>query len=814
VRSSKHPYISSTLRNDYFYNEDAARETSEVLVTEGVTDCISAMQAGIPCISPVTTRFRKQDLPKLLALVQPGARVVICNDSEASGAGEAGALETADALTSAGRHVHLITLPRAAGIDKVDLNDYLKAHTGDEFRELMAQAPSYPHYLLDSIPSDTRKADLEHRLVPVLKAAAICGPLVQEDLLDEITRRFGTKRRPLQVLLRQHTPAAPPSPPQPRDESEERPGASRQDPELPLEPLRGEIHEEIDFYYIRYQETTERISSFTLEPTECIQGDDGEYIKADLLTIRGERFHGVVFPPSAWRTRRDFLGALPSPRLQWTGNDNNVQGLLQRLTNRNVPVRKGLSTLGYVELPDGPRWLAPGIVITPDGVRETDSVVYHAGQKPARLARSVRYVRSSHDEIRSIAQEVLPLLLELNEPNVLLPILAWFFAVPFRPRIKEKFGKFPILFVWGTQGSGKTSIIKDIFWPLAGVARHTNSFSATQTGFAMIRCLETTTSVPVFIDEYKPGDMPKHNVDRLLRLLRCVAGGETEERGRPDQSIVEYELNAPVCVAGESWPEDDKALKERSLPVTPSKNTVGVSRYRAAFNRLRSMDLNRLAVPYIQFALGRDTARELDDASAAARQLCAEVPHSDALPTRDRDNLDVMIFGLTMFEAFAGSLGVPLPELDVVAAVKQFVQNSLDAGSASKDAFDRFMEDLTAYALMGALEEGRHYAMVNGLLCIHLSTCYQVYLTERRRAGLEDKTNGLPALKRILREKQTHDGYVVEIDKRVYLGQHLVRAVALDLTKAPEALTINEFPITSQRQWGGSRQGDGARQDD
>jgi DNA primase len=812
VRSSKHPYISSTLHNDYFYNEDAAREASEVLVTEGVTDCISAMQAGIPCISPVTTRFRKQDLPKLLALVQPGARVVICNDSEASGAGEAGALETAGALTSAGRHVHLITLPRAAGIDKVDLNDFLKAHKAEALQELMAQAPSYPRFLLDRIPVETPMEDLERALAPVLKATAASGPLVQDGLLQAIAQRHKVKLRTLQALLRQHAPAKQPSTPEARDEPEESESVSSPDG-MPLDPLRGEIYEEPYYYYVQYEDTIQRISSFTLEPTECIQCDDGYYIKANVRTIRGHRFNDVVFPPTAWRTRYDFLDALPAPHLQWTGSNDNVQGLLQRLTSCDIPVRKGLSTLGYVEMPDGPRWLAPGVVIAQDGFRETDSVVYHAGKKPARLARSVRYLRSSPDELRAIAHEVLPLLLELNEPKVLLPILAWFFAVPFRPRIKEKVGKFPILFVWGTQGSGKTSIIKDIFWPLAGIARHTNPFSATQTDFAMIRCLETTTSVPVFIDEYKPGDMPKQKVDQLLRLLRRVAGGETEERGRPDQSIVEYELNAPVCVAGESWPEDDKALKERALPVTPSKNTVAVARYRTAFARLRCMELNRLAAPYIQFALGRDTARELDDASAVAKQICAEVPHSDALPTRDRDNLDVMIFGLTMFEAFAESLGVPLPELDVVAAVKQFVQTSLDAGSASKDAFDRFMEDLTAYALMGALEENRHYAMVNGLLCIHLSTCYQVYLTERRRAGLEDKTNGLPALKSILREKEAQDSYVVQIDKRVYLGQHFVRAVALDLTKAPEALTINEFPVTSQRTWGGARQDDGASQD-
>jgi DNA primase catalytic core len=802
LRSSKHPYISSTLRNDYFYNEDAARSAGELLVTEGITDCIAAMQAGIPCISPATTRFRDQDLPKLLALAKPGSRVVICNDSEESGAGEAGALETADALTNASRHVHLIKLPRASGIGKIDLNDYLKAHTADDLRALMAQAPSYPRYLLDRLPVDTPMEDLERQLAPVLKATAACGPLVQDALLRVIVQRHGVKLRTLQALLRQHAPVERVSAPQLRDAPDERSTTKRLDSTASLEPLRGEIQEALDFYYIQHKNTIERISSFTVEPTECIRGEDGEYIKADLLTIRGERFHGVTFPPSAWRTRRDFLSALPSPRLQWTGNDNNVQGLLQRLTGRDVPVRKGISTLGYIELPDGPRWLAPDIVITKDGFRETDSVVYHAGKKPARLARSVRYLRSSPDEVRAGAREILPLLLELNEPMVLLPILAWFFAVPFRPRIKEKLGRFPILFVWGTQGSGKTSIIKDVFWPLAGITRHTNPFSATQTDFAMIRCLETTNSVPVFIDEYKPSDMPKQSVDRLHRLLRRVAGGETEERGRPDQSIVEYELNAPVCMAGESWPEDDKALKERALPVTPSKHSVAHARYRAAFEQLSRIDLNLLATPYIQFALTRDTSVDLDSATAAARRICAEVPNAEMLAKRDRDNLDVMIFGLTMFEAFAESLGIPLPELDVITAVTQLVQLSLDAGSASKDAFDRFMEDLTAYALMGALEEGRHYAMVNGLLCIHLGTCYQVYLTERRRAGLEDKTNGLPALRRIIREKQTSDSYVVQMDKRVYLGKQFVRTIALDLTKVPEKLTIDEFPITGERTWG------------
>ena len=113
TRSDRHPYVSAVVANDTFYNEDSAGRAGELLITEGVTDCISAMQAGVACISPVTVRFRKKDHPKLVALTERASRVIICNDAELSGAGEAGALDTAQALHAAGRDVRRILWHRS-----------------------------------------------------------------------------------------------------------------------------------------------------------------------------------------------------------------------------------------------------------------------------------------------------------------------------------------------------------------------------------------------------------------------------------------------------------------------------------------------------------------------------------------------------------------------------------------------------------------------------------------------------------------------------------------------------------------------------
>jgi DNA primase catalytic core len=197
THSERHDYVSPTVRNDFFYNEDAARGADELLITEGVTDCISALQAGVPCISPVTTRFRKQDTPRLLELTRRTRRVVICNDSEASGAGEAGAKETAAALWTDGREVCLAAIPRPEGKDKIDVNELVASQGADALREVLAQAKPYPEYLLESIPKDAPKGDLDRLLEPVLASLAGCSTIRADAVLDAVTAKFGVRRRAL-----------------------------------------------------------------------------------------------------------------------------------------------------------------------------------------------------------------------------------------------------------------------------------------------------------------------------------------------------------------------------------------------------------------------------------------------------------------------------------------------------------------------------------------------------------------------------------------------------------------------------------------
>ncbi len=798
----KRPYISPAIHNGYIYNEDCLLDNPEqVLITEGVTDCIAAMQAGIPCISPVTTTFRKNDIKKLVRLAKRAQRVVICNDSEESGAGEQGALKTAQALHSDGCHVRIATLPRDPGVDKVDLNDFLRENTPEAFAAVLDDAKRLPDYLLDKIPADTSKMKLEPKLKPALEAIAATSRLERDGYLDVISKRFGLTRKTTQGLLADA-----------RNElatrqklAVSRYKSTESEKEGSEGPIKGEVRQGRSCYYIDQGDDQKIvISSFVIAPTERVQLEHGEVIIGDVVTDQGRVFKQVHFPPRAWHSKRNLIQMFPTADMQWTGTDDNVQGVLRLLTRQKVPIRKGTQTMGYHETGAGPRWVAPGFALGPDGPIENDDLVYlpNGSTFPPR----VRYPVAEESDWRAVAQEAFKALLNMNDPSVVLPVLGWFFAAPFKPRIMKILKHYPILWVWGTRESGKTSMLKEVFWRLAGVA-DTEPFSVTETEFAMLKLISSTNAVPVFLDEYRPDDMSPRRLNTLHRFLRRIYGGEVEERGRPDLSVISYELSAPLCIGGEARP-DDPAIIDRLVSVTPDPNELKNNpEHREAFAKLLSLRLDLLAAPYLQFVLGREIDHDLEQAIRTTDRILDEMPSEEKVSIRCRDNLRIVVFGLMMFEVFAQEVAeaADLPELDMVDAVSATIEDLMDGEQGAKNQLDEFIETCAFLANEGKLEENKHWARIDGLACLHLRSCWEIYLEHRRRVGRPDTPGGIRALRRQLRENHSRGGYVKELDKTIYLGGGRPRAISIDLDQAGQFLDVHGFPEGSVRTWGGPR---------
>lgn len=564
--------------------------------------------------------------------------------------------------------------------------------------------------------------------------------------------------------------------------------------------FRGEIEQMDDGY--KDVEDQRMISTFVLEPLRRVTLDDGvEMVEVRITNPTQKTNDTIVLSPAELQSRAALFRRLQTLKHQFTGSDENLQAIAKHIGDSDIPSIRGTSLVGYCDLNGDSRWVAPNTVISSRGVNlETDNDVLCVDPHRS-LATRLEYPVVSRGEILKLAREALPLLVNLNAPSVILLMLAWYVAAAFKAQLKRLLGHFPILGVAGTKGAGKTNLSQQV-GRLFGMI-NLEPFSISGTRFTLIRLLASTTSVPVFLDEYKPADLEPRQIALIHRLLRQVYGGEVEERGQADLSVTQYKLSAPVVIAGEAEISDDPALRERVVLVRPDKQELeSHPEWQKAFSDLSSMNLEWLAVPFIQFSLAQDVEAELKQARAQLAQGGRKV---NDLPLRHQDNLLVLVFGLRMLDAFARSVGVSLT-LDAAAMIETYLSQTLDGVHGVKDAFDDFLAECATHARASDLVDGTHYAFVNGKLCIHLASCHQVYLERRSRTGRKDATNGVPALNRIIKEKiKRGGGYVLRADHRVRLGSTTPRTVEIDMALIPDELGIDEFPKNNDRRHGGPR---------
>jgi hypothetical protein len=241
-------HIAPCVDNSHLYNEDCLLADPErLIITEGVTDCISLMEHGFPAVSPVTVRIREADWDRLLPRLRNVKTVYVCQDNEISQAGLNGALKTAAVLSEHRIQTRLAVLPlderrenarrelrERFGLDaavgareltkrldgrtkeeireaerllseaKIDVNDYFVAgHSAQDFEELLAKAETPLEFGISHLPTDVSEEERNRLLEPILREAAHLTPLEQNRHLKLIQERFGKTGLSLATLREQ-----------------------------------------------------------------------------------------------------------------------------------------------------------------------------------------------------------------------------------------------------------------------------------------------------------------------------------------------------------------------------------------------------------------------------------------------------------------------------------------------------------------------------------------------------------------------------------------------------------------------------------
>ena len=198
-----------------------------VIITEGVTDCISLMEHGFPVVSPVTVQIREADWERLLPKLTGVKTVFICQDNEVSDAGMQGALRTASVLAAHGIATRVAVLPlgekqraareKLAGLPdgsaeaeplladaKIDVNEFFAGgKTAQDFEAILAAAETPLEMAIAKLDSGTPDEHLEDLLDPILQEVGQMGPIERERHLRLIQSRCGKSKLPVSVLRQQ-----------------------------------------------------------------------------------------------------------------------------------------------------------------------------------------------------------------------------------------------------------------------------------------------------------------------------------------------------------------------------------------------------------------------------------------------------------------------------------------------------------------------------------------------------------------------------------------------------------------------------------
>lgn len=400
---------------------------------------------------------------------------------------------------------------------------------------------------------------------------------------------------------------------------------------------------------------TEQISTFVLEPDAAFMEEmtDGTGVRRRGTLCRvmrnGEQLSTVVMDEASWASKSAFLKALEGvPGVYYIGGDAEVQKIkmLVFLEEDKMPEIYQVHSAGmHVERRrDGGRevdiltYVEPGKSLNNLHMTETHRLTKNIPLPPT-LFRQVPLEQGD-----MVADQALAQLCRANQAPIMALSLGWFVACHLKSHLRESYGQFPLLALWGGSGAGKSALAA-LLVALHGVNANQRSAAnmSTMNRFNAIELLSGTTSVPRLCEEYNKDKMPEHQYAMLGELFKALWNCESASRGAvvPGQRSavsLEIPLTAPACIMSEQQIKMP-ALLERALVIRLAK----AGRNRDAFMKASAgrSHLMRLGQALMQSAL-RMPLKKVEAMMADQAQYVSDAEFDD----RPRFSLTVIHMAL------------------------------------------------------------------------------------------------------------------------------------------------------------------------
>lgn len=558
-------------------------------------------------------------------------------------------------------------------------------------------------------------------------------------------------------------------------------------------------------------------TNFTLETLSYIKSYEGE-----LLNIRVHPSHpmgdsyDVQVHPKVFNEPRTFREEMVRGRTTRFEPKRDVREVLNDLRetvgSQMAPQHVGTETIG-LHGDDYDEWVTPVGTLREGGwAGDPTYVFYEKGgdqDRETSLEQKWELNPDEHDAVDDeVVRDIIELVPKTRRPSRGLPMMGWWYAAPLKPLIRDIEGEFNLLQVTGGTGAGKTSAL-EMFYQLFGA--DPQPFGCDDKGFTIEKKFSESRGLPIWLDEYKPSDIPGGKLDWLHRRLREVFRNKALPKGRSDLGEVTFTMQAPVVFSGEQTVQAAAVRRRTIMTNLSSEGTQGP--FERAYCELvgatytddegrehypEGMDLSQHALAYYQYVLSLDpeNVKSLWNECREETSDYLSDMQIGSLDESEFQGLRTIVFGFRLFEQFAQEYGVKTDQLpsesELLDALRHVAENIGPDGRRRKH-HDEFTELLSQAASSGYLEEGVHHRVLSSqkfdaeVLAFHMPTAFGGVKKYLREFNLEDDYTILGKSDYVdsyADKAENEDSYALDTNRKVRGLDNGTKAVYIDVEKA------------------------------
>lgn len=327
-----------------------------------------------------------------------------------------------------------------------------------------------------------------------------------------------------------------------------------------------------------------------------------------------------------------------------------------------------------------------------------------------------------------VMREFLELLFASNRTEVVGIFLGWMVSCFHRSLHQETHQQFPLLWIYGPAGSGKTTSMQIYYYLFS--SKPPQSWPLLQGGvtkYAWQTMVSRSVTAPLIVDEFKEREFLRQTYSTYLAEFRSAYNSGIMARGGVDtgaakggyRQVREIERSTPLCVISETLTNETATL-QRAVPVAVSPQDANLDAW--AFIEQQPEMLTRIG--------GMVLRRSLQIKAAEFKALWREKYNAARmrlkhLPSRVPVAYAVVQMGLEFLrDTLKAEMGYELPILDEM--VEKIFEYAQDAGllmPLRSEAIKAFQEiSYLTYDIPesdpSAIRCGMEYAFYEGYLHI------------------------------------------------------------------------------------------------